>query len=141
MKVMIMMTQTMPNILMKTIMLVMMLVVVVVMILVVDGFASPVIHYCVFRWEPMVAAMVCRGLPWEPPWDPTVAHVGFHGRPWAPMGAHGNCHGRPWPPAGPDGRLRDAMTAATVECAVSTPAGSRGSCHGNTHVGAHAGAH
>ena len=75
MKVMIMMTQTMPNILMKTIMLVMMLVVVVVMILVVDGFASPVIHYCVFRWEPMVAAMVCRGLPWEPPWDPTVAHV------------------------------------------------------------------
>ena len=37
----------------------------------------------------MAAAMVSRGLPWEPLRDPTVFHVGFYGRPWAPTGARG----------------------------------------------------
>ena len=65
--------------------------------------------FCVcFRWKSMAAAIASRGLPWEPPRDPTVFHVGFHGILRETMGGHGNFH---------HGRPRD-------------PTEDRGICHG-----------
>ena len=93
------------------------------------------LHDCACRGKPMGAAMVSRGLPWEPQWNPTVFHVGVHGRLWAPMGSHGMPRDPAWEHVWYT--VEDSAVGFTVWIPAGVPPATSAAHHTCSHAGCH----